>query len=60
MQNKIKNSMPQFIKYLVDNQNTFQQLVDLGIKTHVFETPYAKKISSFCVDVLSGDIGSIV
>ena len=60
MQTKIKNSMPQFIKYLTNNQSTFQQLVDLGVKTHMFETPYAKKLSSFCVDVLSGDMGSII
>ena len=56
---KLKNDISLFTRYLLHNQSTFQEVVDLAMKTHVFHTPYAKKLSNFCIDVLSGDLVSV-
>lgn len=51
--------MSDFIDHLKHNQALLHEMIDRGLKTHNFDTDYAKKVGSLCVDVLTGDLGAV-
>lgn len=53
--NLMISKLDMYVEYILNNPSILKQTIDLGMKTHTFESPYNKRLSNFCMDVLLSD-----